>query len=177
MSKLLNLPDRGARECKSILISYDNLEKTDINERCVTKLLAEKSISLTARVICSLNYCSDADKQLFIDNKISATELYNSKQTVSIDSAVSLKERAKRLKDDSESCLSYKMVTDMFVSETKSYLESICIYIQMIENVTDKRYTKDEAMIDINLAYDAVNKAVTSLKEAIINTSNKAMEE
>ena len=89
----------------------------------------------------------------------------------------SLEQRAKRLKDDSESQLTYAMITGMFKSETNGYLESLSDYVSMVDTVSDKRYTRDEALSDITQAFDKVTKAITSLKEAIINKSNTIMEE
>ena len=90
---------------------------------------------------------------------------------------MSLEERAKRLKDDSETHLTYSMITGMSKSETNSYLESLADYTNMVETVSDKRYTRDEALTDITIAFDKVIMAISSLKEAIIKKSNTIMEE
>ena len=47
----------------------------------------------------------------------------------------------------------------------------------MVDTVTDKRYIRDEAINDIIIAFEKVTKAITSLREAIINKSNTIMEE
>lgn len=177
MSRLLLLPDRGIKDSKTILSCYDKLIKSDINDKCANKVIAERSISQASKVISGLNYCKDEDKELYIRDEISSTELYKRRNSVISVDANSLEERAKRLKDDSETQLTYAMITGMFKAETNGYLESLADYVGMVDTVVDKRYTRDEALIDVNLAYEAVTKAITSLKEAIINKSNKIMEE
>lgn len=125
-----------------------------------------------------MNYCKDEDKELYVNGEISSTELYNRRRSVviTVDSS-SLEERAKRLKDDSESQLTYAMITGMFKSETNGYLESLSDYVSMVDTVSDKRYTRDEALTDITITFEKVVIAITSLKEAIINKSNTIMEE
>lgn len=125
-----------------------------------------------------MNYCKDEDKKLYVNGEISSTELYNRRRSVviTVDSS-SLEERAKRLKDDSESQLTYAMITGMFKSETNGYLESLSDYVSMVDTVSDKRYTRDEALTDITITFEKVVTAITSLKEAIINKSNTIMEE
>ena len=115
---------------------------------------------------------------MYLNGNISSSELYKRKHNVvvAIDST-SLEERAKRLKDDSETQLTYAMITGMFKSETNGYLESLSDYIGMVDAVADKRYTRDEAINDIIIAFEKVTKAITSLREAIINKSNTIMEE
>ena len=173
----MNLSDRAVRESKSILSCYDKLIKSDINDRCVDKVIAEKSISQSSKVISGLNYCDDRDKKLYIRGEISSTELYNRRHNTTGFDTMSLEERAKRLKDDSESHLTYSMITGMFKSETNSYLESLADYTSMVDDVSDKRYTRDEALTDITIAFDEVITAISSLKEAIIKKSNTIMEE
>lgn len=174
----MNLPDRGVRESKSILSCYDKLIQSDINDKCVGKVIAEKSISQASKVISGLNYCKDEDKELYVNGKISSTELYNRRHNVVITiGSVSLEERAKRLKNDSESQTTYAMITGMFKAETNGYLESLADYANMVDDVSDKRYTRDEALTDIAIAFEKVVTAITSLKEAIINKSNTIMEE
>lgn len=177
VSKLLNLPDRGVKDSKTILSCCEKLIKSDLNDRCVNKVVTEKSISQAARVISALNYCKDEDKRLYADGVISSSDLYKRRTGVVINDTESLEERAKRLKDDSETQLTYAMVIGMFKAETGSYLESLADYIGMIDIVSDKRYTRDEALTDIVIAYDKVITSITSLKEAIINKSNTIMEE
>lgn len=178
VSRLLNLPDRGVKDSKTILSCYNKLVKSDINEKCVVKVITEKSISQAARIISALNYCDDNDKELYINGNISSSELYKRRNIdfVAINPE-SLEDRAKRLKDDSETQITYAMITGMFKGETCKYLDTLCAYINMIDDVSDKRYTRDEALAEINLAYEAVTKAITSFKEAIINKSNTIMEE
>ena len=115
---------------------------------------------------------------MYLNGDISSSELYKRRNSyvVSVD-VNSLAERAKRLKDDSESQLTYSMITGMFKSETNGYLESLSDYISMVDAVTDKRYTRDEAINDIIITLEKVVTAITSLKEAIINKSNTIMEE
>lgn len=173
----MNLPDRAVRESKSILSCYDKLIKSNINDRCVDKVIAEKSISQSSKVISGLNYCDDRDKKLYIRGEISSTELYNRRHNTTGLDTMSLEERAKRLKDDSETQLTYAMITGMFKSETNGYLESLTDYISMVDTVSDKRYTRDEALTDITIAFDEVITAISSLKEAIIKKSNTIMEE
>lgn len=140
--------------------------------------MAEKSISQASKVISGLNYCKDEDKELYVNGEISSTELYNRRRSVviTVDSS-SLEERAKRLKDNSESQLTYAMITSMFKSETNGYLESLSDYVSMVDTVSDKRYTRDEALTDITITFEKVVTAITSLKEAVINKSNTIMEE
>ena len=178
VSKLLFLPDRGIKDSKTILSCYDKLIKSKINDKCVNKVITEKSISHAAKVISALNYCKDEDKQLYLDGKISSSDLYKRRKgtAVAVD-ATSLEERAKRLKDDSEAQITYSMITSAFKAETNSYLESLADYVGMIDTVSDKRYTKDEALTDVTIAFEKVVTAITSLKEAIINKSNTIMEE
>lgn len=177
VSKQLNLPDRAVKESKSILSCYDKLVKSDINDKCVDKVIAEKSISQSSKVISGLNYCRDEDKKLYVNGEISSTELYKRRRNAIVVDTMSLEERAKRLKDDSEPYLTYSMITGMFKSETNSYLESLADYTNMVETVSDKRYTRDEALTDITIAFDKVITAISSLKEAIIKKSNTIMEE
>lgn len=177
VSKQLNLPDRAVKESKSILSCYDKLVKSDINDKCVDKVIAEKSISQSSKVISGLNYCRDEDKKLYVNGEISSTELYKRRRNAIVVDTMSLEERAKRLKDDSETHLTYSMITGMFKSETNSYLESLADYTNMVETVSDKRYTRDEALTDITIAFDKVITAISSLKEAIIKKSNTIMEE
>lgn len=118
-----------------------------------------------------MNYCKDIDKQLYIDGNISSSELYKRRNATTVN-IESLEDRAKRLKDDSESQLTYAMITDMFNAQTESYIESIVDYIHMVDSVTDKRYTRDEAITGITLTFDKVVQVVTSLKGAIIDKSN-----
>ena len=115
---------------------------------------------------------------MYLNGDISSSELYKRRNSyvVSVD-VNSLAERAKRLKDDSESQLTYAIITSMFKAETNSYLESLSDYIGMVDSVTDKRYTRDEAINDIIIAFEKVTKAITSLREAIINKSSTIMEE
>ena len=123
-----------------------------------------------------MNYCKDEDKIQYINGRISSSELYHRRGSIVLNPE-SLEQRAKRLKDDSESQLTYAMITGMFKSETNGYLESLSDYVSMVDTVSDKRYTRDEALSDITQAFDKVTKAITSLKEAIINKSNTIMEE
>lgn len=145
---------------------------------CVKKVIAERSISQASKVISGLNYCKDEDKELYVNGEISSTELYNRRRSVviTVDSS-SLEERAKCIKNDSESQLTYAMITGMFKTETNGYLESLADYIGMVNTVSDKRYTRDEALTDITITFEKVVTAITSLKEAIINKSNTIMEE
>lgn len=178
MSKFLNLPDRGIKDIKTILSCYDKLIKSDINEKCVDKVITEKSISQASKVISALNYCRDGDKELYVIGEISSSELYKRRNNFIVDSdKTSLEERARRMKDDSETDLTYSMITSMFKSETKGYLESLNDYISMVDTVTDKRYTRDEAILDIVIAFEKVTESISSLKEAIIKKSNTIMEE
>ena len=178
ISRFLLLPDRAVKDCKTILSCYDKLIKSDLNDKIVDKVISERSISQASKVISSLNYCNNEDKELYINGNISSSELYKRKHNVvvAIDST-SLEERAKRLKDDSETQLTYSMITGMFKSETNGYLESLSDYISMVDTVSDKRYTRDEALTDIIITFEKVVTAITSLKEAIINKSNTIMEE
>lgn len=176
MSRILKLPNRAIKDCKTILSCYDRLIKSDINNECVNKVLAERSISQATKIISALNYCKDDDKIQYTKGIISSCELYHRRGNTVLNPE-SLEERAKRLKDDSETQLTYSMITGMFKSETNSYLESVSDYIGMVDTITDKRYTRDEALSDITQAFDKVTKAITSLKEAIINKSNTIMEE
>ena len=176
MSRILKLPDRAIKDCKTILSCYDRLIKSDINNECVDKVLAERSISQATKIISALNYCKDDDKIQYTKGMISSCELYHRRGSIVVNPE-SLEERAKRLKDDSETQLTYAMITGMFKSETNGYLESLADYVGMVDTVSDKRYTRDEALSDITQAFDKVTKAITSLKEAIINKSNTIMEE
>ena len=47
----------------------------------------------------------------------------------------------------------------------------------MVEQVSDNKYDITETIKEIILARNAIDKAITSLKEAIINKSNITMEE
>ena len=115
---------------------------------------------------------------MYLDGHISSSELYKRRTSyvVSANETV-INECVKRLKDDTEVQLNYAMITSMFKSETNNYLESLNDYIRMVDTVTDKRYTRDEAINDIIIAFEKVTKAITSLREAIINKSNTIMEE
>lgn len=115
---------------------------------------------------------------MYFNGDISSTELYKRRNaTIVATDAISLEERAKRLKDDTEIQLTFAMITSMFKSQTDNYLEALEDYTGMIETVTDKRYTRDEALNDITIIFDEVVKAITSFKEAIINKSDTIMEE
>lgn len=179
VSRLLDLPNRAAKDCKTVLSCCDKLVKSDINDRCVEKVLAEKSVSQSARVISALNYCNDNDKLSYLNGEISSSALYSRKSNdVPITSQPSdtLVDRAKRMKDDSEEQLTFAMIAGMFRSETNGYLESLDDYISMVDKVTDVKYTRDEALIEIISTFNKVVETITSLKEAIIDKSNIIME-
>lgn len=178
MSRLLLLPDRAVKDCKTILSCCDRLISSEINCNCVNKVIAEKSIAQASKVISALNYCKDEDKQLYLNGDISSSELYKRRNaTVVTTDAISLEERAKRLKDDTETQLTFAMITSMFQAQTHNYLEALNDYTGMVETVTDKRYTRDEALNDITVVFDEVVMTITSFKEAIINKSDTIMEE
>lgn len=86
-------------------------------------------------------------------------------------------DRAKRMKDDSEEQLTFAMIAGMFKSETNGYLESLDDYISMVDKVTDVKYTRDEALIEIISTFNKVVETITSLKEAIIDKSNIIMKD
>ena len=178
ISRFLLLPDRAVKDCKTILSCYDKLIKSDLNDKIVDKVISERSISQASKVISALNYIKNDDKQMYLDGYISSSELYKKRNSygVSANETV-INECVKRLKDDTEVQLNYAMITSMFKSETNNYLESLSDYIRMVNTVTDKRYTRDEAINDIIIAFEKVTKAITSLREAIINKSNTIMEE
>ena len=56
-------------------------------------------------------------------------------------------------------------------------MEALEDYTGMVETVTDKRYTRDEALNDITIILNEVITSITSFKEAIINKSDTIMEE
>ena len=175
MSKALGQPDRTAKDCKCVLSCYDKLIKSEINDKCVNKVLSENSASQATKVISALNYCSDEDKTLYLDNEISSTGLYKRKGNIVIvgtKATDTMLDRANRMKDDSEESLTFAMITSMFKSETKNYIESLEDYIVMVGKVSDRQYTKNEAITDITLALGTVVDAITSLKEAVIKKSN-----
>lgn len=180
VSKALGQPDRTAKNCKCVLSCYDKLIKSEINDRCVNKVLAENSTSQALRVISALNYCNDEDKMLYLNDNITSTGLYKRKGNIVIvgnKATDTMLDRAKRMKDDSEEPLTFAMITSMFKTETNNYLESLNDYIGMVDRVPDSQYTKDEAIADITLTLIKVINAVTSFKEAIIDKSNIIMEE
>lgn len=180
MSKALGQPDWTARDCKRVLFCYDKLIKSDVNDKCVTKVLAEKSVSQAGKVISALNYCSDDDKLLYLNNNITSAELYKRKGNVIIGKSAledTLLDRAKRMKDDTEENLTFAMISSMFVSETNSYLESVNDYIRMVDKVTDKQFAKEEAIANITFALNKVVDTITAFKEAVIDKSNVIMEE
>ena len=175
MSKALGQPDRTAKNCKCVISCYDKLIKSDINDNCVNKVLAENSTSQAVRVISALNYCCDDDKLLYLNDNITSTGLYKCKGNIIIignKTADTMLDRANRMKDDSEESLTFTMITSMFKSETKNYIESLKDYIRMVDRVSDRQYTKNEAITDITLALGTVVDTITSLKEAIIKKSN-----
>lgn len=175
VSKALGLPDRTAKDCKCVLSCYDKLIKGEINDKCVNKVLEENSTSQAVRVISALNYCCDDDKLLYLNDNITSTGLYKRKGNIVIvgnKTADTMLDRAKRMKDDSEEPLTFAMIASMFKSETKNYLESLEDYIGMVDRVSDKQYTKKEAIADITLTLSTVVNTITSLKEAIIEKSN-----
>ena len=175
MSKALGQPDRTAKNCKCVISCYDKLIKSDINDNCVNKVLAENSTSQAVRVISALNYCCDDDKLLYLNDNITSTGLYKCKGNIIIignKTADTMLDRANRMKDDSEESLTFTMITSMFKSETKNYIESLKDYIRMVDKVSDRQYTKNEAITDITLALGTVVDTITSLKEAIIKKSN-----
>lgn len=175
VSKALGQPDRTAKDCKCVLSCYDKLIKSEINDKCVNKVLSENSTSQATKVISALNYCSDEDKTLYLDNEISSTGLYKRKGNIIIvgtKATDTMLDRAKRMKDDSEEPLTFAMITSMFKSETKNYIESLEDYIGMVDRVSDRQYTKNEAVADITLTLDVVIDAITSFKEKIIEKSN-----
>ncbi len=180
VSKALGQPDRTAKNCKCVLSCYDKLIKSEINDKCVNKVLAENSTSQAVRVISALNYCGDEDKMLYLNDNITSTGLYKRKGNIVIvgnKTADTMLDRVKRLKDDSEEPLTFAMITGMFKSETNNYLEALSDYIEMVDKVSDKQYTKEEAIADITLTLSKVVDTVTSFKKAIINKSNVIMEE
>ena len=180
MSKALGQPDRTAKNCKCVLSCYDKLIKNEINDRCISKVLKENSTSQAVKIISALNYCSDDDKLLYLNDDITSTGLYKRKGNIVIagnKATDTVLDRAKRMKDDSEEPLTFVMITGMFKSETKNYIESLEDYIEMVNRVSDRQYTRKEAITDITLTLNIVVNAITSLKEAIINKSNIIMEE
>lgn len=175
VSKALGQPDRTAKDCKCVLSCYDKLIKSDINDKCVNKVLAENSTSQAVRVTSALNYCCDDDKLLYLNNDITSTGLYKRKGNIVIvgdKTTNTMLDRAKRMKDDSEESLTFAMITSMFKLETKNYIESLEDYIVMVDKVSDRQYTKNEAITDITLALGTVVDTIISLKEAIIKKSN-----
>lgn len=180
MSKALGQPDWTAKDCKRVLSCYDKLIKNDINDKCVNKVLAEKSVSQAGKVISALNYCSDDDKLLYLENNITSTELYKRKGNIIISTSASkntLLDRAKRMKDDTEENLTFAMISSMFVSETNSYLESVTDYVRMVDKVTDNQFAKEEAIANITFALNKVVNTITAFKEAVIDKSNVITEE
>lgn len=117
---------------------------------------------------------------LYLNDNITSTGLYKRKGNIVIvgnKTADTMLDRVKRLKDDSEEPLTFAMITGMFKSETNNYLEALFDYIEMVDKVSDKQYTKEEAIADITLTLSKVVDTVTSFKKAIINKSNVIMEE
>lgn len=80
----------------------------------------------------------------------------------------SLEERAKRLKDDSESQLTYSMITSMFKAETNGYLESLADYAGMVDTVSDKNTGVDELINQLTFIKCVISQQISSIRNTII---------
>lgn len=79
-----------------------------------------------------------------------------------------LQERAKRLKDDSESQLTYAMITGMFKSETRNYLESLTDYIGMMNTISDTETGADELINQLNFIKYSITQKISFAQKIII---------
>lgn len=133
----------------------------------ITNLSKDKSKYSIEQITRIINIVNDAR------NKLNELDLLSIPQIFDEQESFSLEDRVRRLKDDSEEPLTLSMITGMFKSETCKYLDSLCDLVAMIDDVSDKRYTRDETLTEINFAQKAVLEAITSFKEAIINKSQR----
>lgn len=167
---------RAVKDIRTIVSAYDKLAVTDENIQCVNKVLAENSVSQACKIVCSLNYISQKDKRLYLENKIAASRMYECRKSnaVSCEELTSeqmLEKRAKQLKDDTEIPLTVEMVAGMFDSATCNYLDTVLTYVDMARQIKDKSYSCSEAINKVIIGADMVNKAITSLKEVLINNN------
>lgn len=81
----------------------------------------------------------------------------------------SLEERAKRLKDDSETQLTYSMITSMLKSETNGYLESLADYVNMADTVSDKETGADELIVQLNYIKYIISQKISSIQKTIVD--------
>lgn len=76
----------------------------------------------------------------------------------------------KRLKDDSEEPLTFAMITSMFKSETKNYLEALSDYIEMVDRVPDNETGNYMLLNQLTATEGNICRKIMSLKEAVINS-------
>lgn len=79
----------------------------------------------------------------------------------------SLEERAKRLKDDSESHLTYSMITGMFESETNNYLDSLDSYIEMTNDVKEDNSDIDALIAQLATVQYSISQKIINLRKII----------
>lgn len=81
----------------------------------------------------------------------------------------SLKEIAKRLKDDSETPLTFSILLGMLNNETKNYLESIRSYIDDVEKIDDMETGFCELIYQLTYAECIISQQIYSLRQAVYN--------
>ncbi len=127
---------------------------------------------MVSKIVSSLDYITLRDKHLYLENKLSAIQLYERRKTYPVVCAnQTLEERANRLKDDSEVPLTVDMIMGTFQGATNNYLESVLMYIDMVGQVKEKTCDSGDLIPQIVTAMEMVNRAITSFEEAIINNS------
>lgn len=142
------------------------------DNQCIDKVFAENSISMVSKIVASLDCISLNDKRLYLENKIPVSQLYEKRKTYPVVCAnQTLEERAKRLKDDSEVPLTLNMVMELFQGATNNYLDSVLMYMDMVDQVKEKTCNSGNLIPQIITAMEMVNKAITSFKEVVINNS------
>lgn len=135
-------------------------------------LLTQKSLSQTEKVARVLAKCSDEDLADCINGKITSSMLYNkctkrdytTEETPTTDISV-LKERAKRLKDDSEAEITGDMIIGMVYRTAVDYADNIPMYLDMLKQ--NECVDKIQVLKTITNIENIFNGIVSSLRDAI----------
>jgi hypothetical protein len=135
-------------------------------------LLTQKSLSQTEKVARVLSKCSDEDLTDCINGNITSSMLYNkctkrdynTEETPTTDISV-LKERAKRLKDDSEAEITGDMIIGMVYRTAVDYADNIPMYLDMLKQ--NECVDKIQVLKTITNIENIFNGIVSSLRDAI----------
>ena len=135
-------------------------------------LLTQKSLSQTEKVARVLSKCSDEDLTDCINGHITSSMLYNKctkrdytiEETPTTDISV-LKERAKRLKDDSEAEITGDMIIGMVYRTAVDYADNIPMYLDMLKQ--NECVDKIQVLKTITNIENIFNGIVSSLRDVI----------